>query len=117
MDKIVKKPWGNYQIIEKAQNYIVKKISVIPNSKLSLQSHEFRSEHWIVAQGIAHITLWDKNLILKENEHVFIPNKIKHRLSNNNHLDLIIIEVWYGKILQEDDITRYEDIYNRIWFW
>ena len=113
MNSIVQKPWGSYQIIEKGENYLVKKIFVKTGGKLSLQSHEHRSEHWIVVSGIGDVIVEKTSKSLKSNESVFISKKEKHRLENNNIEDLIIIEVQYGSILREDDIVRYEDIYNR----
>ena len=113
MTSIVLKPWGSYQVIEEGEKYIVKKIIVKPECKLSLQSHKHRSEHWVVAQGSATVTVGNTVKNLKLNESVFIPKQQKHRLVNNKKEDLIIIEVQYGSILQEDDIIRYADIYNR----
>ena len=110
MKTIVNKPWGSYQIIDEGNNYLVKNILVKPHSKLSLQSHKHRSEHWVVVQGTAEVTVNDKISILEPNKNIFIPSEAKHRLANNNKNDLIVIEVWYGKILDEEDITRYEDI-------
>ena len=113
MNSIVQKPWGSYQILEKGKNYLVKNILVKPEGKLSLQSHKHRSEHWIVVQGIATVTVREKIQTLKVNESVFIHQEIKHRLENNVKENLIIIEIQYGNILLENDIIRYEDIYNR----
>ena len=114
MKSIVNKPWGSYQIIDQGKNFLVKNIVVKPNSKLSLQSHEHRSEHWIIVEGRAEVTVNNKITILETNQSTYIPSKTKHRLANNYNKNLIIIEVWYGEKLDEDDITRYEDIYNRI---
>ena len=113
MNSIVQKPWGFYKVIEESANYLVKIIVVKPQEKLSLQSHKYRSEHWIVVQGIATVTIdkFIKKLI--SNESIYIPKKAKHRLENNNKNDLKIIEVQYGTDLREDDIIRYEDIYDR----
>ena len=113
MKSIVSKPWGTYQVLEEGIKYLVKRIIVNPGGKLSLQNHSHRSEHWIVVHGIAEVTINDKIKVLKTNENVFIPLKAKHRLSNKEKLPLIVIEVWYGDILDENDIVRYEDIYNR----
>ena len=110
MKTIVNKPWGSYQIIDEGNNYLVKNILVKPYSKLSLQSHKHRSEHWVVVQGTAEVTINDKISILEPNKNIFIPLGAKHRLANNYNKDLIVIEVWFGKILDEEDITRYEDI-------
>ena len=109
MKTIVNKPWGSYQIIDEGNNYLVKKIWVKPHSKLSLQSHKHRSEHWVVVQGTAEVTINDKISVLELNKNIFIPLEAKHRLANNYNKDLIVIEVWYGEILEEEDITRYDD--------
>ena len=113
MNSIIQKPWGCYQILEKNKNYLVKNIIVKPDGILSLQSHKYRSEHWIVVKGTATVTIEKKINKLKSNENIFIPKLAKHRLANHEKEDLIIIEVQYGNILKEDDIIRYEDIYNR----
>ena len=113
MKSIVSKPWGSYQIIENGKKFTVKKIIVKSQGKLSLQSHDYRSEHWIVVQGKAEVTINDEVTILEENQRAFIPQKAKHRLANNEDKDLILIEVWFGDNLDEEDIIRYEDIYNR----
>jgi len=114
MKSIVKKPWGSYQVLEEGVKFQLKKIIVKPGGKLSLQNHQHRSEHWIIASGEAEVTVNDKTKNLKENEAIFIPVKAKHRLANNSSEILIIIEMWYGKILDENDIERFEDIYDRI---
>ena len=114
MNSIVNKPWGSYEIIQSGKSFLLKKITVKPGGVLSLQSHEHRSEHWIVAQGNVEVIIDDKIMNLKENENVFIPKKAVHRMSNKHSEDLIIIEMWYGNILDENDIKRYEDIYKRI---
>ncbi|PPR47031.1 MAG: Alginate biosynthesis protein AlgA [Alphaproteobacteria bacterium MarineAlpha5_Bin9] len=114
MNKEVQKPWGSYRIINIGKNHLVKEIIVKSGQKLSLQSHNHRSEHWIVVQGVAKVTAIEKEILLRENENIFIPKKSKHRLENNNNEDLIIIEIQYGSDLREDDIIRYDDIYDRI---
>ena len=113
MNTIVNKPWGTYQVLDQGKNYLTKKIYVKPNGKLSLQSHQHRSEVWIVAEGIAEVTIDKKIVNLKPNQSIFIEKNTKHRLTNNQNNNLIIIEIWYGEILKEDDIIRYDDIYNR----
>ena len=114
MKTSVTKPWGSYQIIDQGKNFLVKNILVKSNCKLSLQSHEYRSEHWVVVKGKAEVTINENATILKPNENIYIPAKSKHRLANNFEEDLVIIEVWYGEILDENDIVRYDDIYGRI---
>ena len=86
----------------------------MPGKKLSLQSHNKRSEHWVVIAGTATVTKNDKEFILKKNESTFIPVKTKHRLSNKSRIPLIIIEVQTGQYFGEDDIKRFDDIYGRI---
>ena len=114
MNSIIQKPWGTYQILEKQKNYLIKIIIVQPGEKLSLQSHEHRSEHWTIVEGVANITINDSKKILNSNESIFIPVKAKHRIENNQNNVLKIIEIQYGSNLSEDDIIRYEDIYNRV---
>ncbi|MDC0226534.1 phosphomannose isomerase type II C-terminal cupin domain [Alphaproteobacteria bacterium] len=113
MKSIVLKPWGSYEVLEKGSKYSVKRILVKSGGILSLQSHLHRSEHWIIVQGIAEVTLDENIKILKTNENIFIPMNSKHRLANKQKEDLIVIEVWYGQNLDEKDIVRYDDIYNR----
>lgn len=114
MKSIVNKPWGSYQIIDQGENFVVKNIVVKPYCKLSLQSHKHRSEHWVIVEGRAEVTINDKITTLEPNQSTYIPSETKHRLANNHDKNLILIEVWYGEILDEEDITRYEDIYNRV---
>ena len=113
MNSTVQKPWGYFEILKSGKNFLVKKIFVKPGGMLSLQSHEHRSEHWIVAEGEVEVTLDDKTINLVENENIFIPKGAIHRIANKGNNDLIIIEMWYGEILDENDIKRYEDRYNR----
>ena len=113
MKSIVLKPWGSYQVLESESKYSIKRIIVNPGGVLSLQSHLYRSEHWIVVHGIAEVTIDDNIKILKTNESIFIPTKSKHRLANKKNEDLIVIEIWFGDKLDEEDIIRYEDIYGR----
>ena len=113
MKSIVNKPWGSYQIIDQGENFVVKNIVVKPYCKLSLQSHNHRSEHWIIVEGRAEVTVKDNITTLETNQSTYIPSKTKHRLANNFSDNLVVIEVWYGDNLDEEDIIRYEDIYNR----
>ena len=113
MKSIVNKPWGSFEIIDEGEKYTVKKIIVYPGGKLSLQSHEHRSEHWLIASGVAEIIIGEKIYNLKENDNIFIPRGSKHRLANLGSENLIVIEMWFGDKLDENDIKRFEDIYNR----
>ena len=114
MNSITEKPWGSFEILKSGNKFLVKKIFVKPGGVLSLQSHEHRSEHWIVAEGEAEVTIDKKVINLKENENIFIPKGAIHRMANRKDHDLVIIEMWYGDNLDEKDIKRYEDIYERI---
>ena len=114
MNSLVKKPWGSYLVLEQGKNYLVKNISVNAGGKLSLQSHQYRSEHWVIVEGIATVTINETIKKVELYDSVFIPKQTKHRLENNEKENLVVIEVQYGNVLREDDIIRYEDIYNRI---
>ena len=108
------RPWGYYETLNKEQNFKVKKILVKPGQSLSLQMHEFRSEHWVVIKGIATIQKEGDIFDLETGKSTFIPIKTKHRLSNNsNDTDLEIIEVQMGQKVEEEDIIRFEDVYGR----
>ncbi|HLD29574.1 MAG TPA: mannose-1-phosphate guanylyltransferase/mannose-6-phosphate isomerase, partial [bacterium] len=107
------RPWGSYTILEEGDRYKIKRIVVAPGEKLSLQLHRKRSEHWVVVKGEAAVTLEKRSIILKENESIFVPLGKKHRLENRKKSSLEIIEVQAGKYLEEDDIVRFDDIYER----
>jgi mannose-1-phosphate guanylyltransferase/mannose-6-phosphate isomerase len=91
----------------------VKRIMVKPGGVLSLQSHHHRSEHWIVVAGTAEVTIGEETKLVTENEGVYIPLGTIHRMANPGQLPMYLIEVQTGAYLGEDDIVRYEDIYNR----
>jgi len=107
------RPWGSYDSIEKGQRYQVKRITVKPGEKTSLQMHHHRAEHWIVVAGTAQITIDDKSLLVSENESIYIPVGKRHALENPGKIPLELIEVQSGSYLGEDDIVRYEDRYGR----
>ena len=107
------RPWGNYFSIAEDKRWQVKKITVKPNSSLSLQMHHHRAEHWIVVKGTALVEIEENKKLLSENESVYIPLGCKHRLTNPGKLDLILIEVQSGSYLGEDDIFRFKDDYGR----
>lgn len=113
MKSTIYKPWGSFEIINEGKKFTIKKIIVNPGSQLSLQSHEHRSEHWLIAEGDAEVVINEETFHLHENQHIFIPQGSKHRLANRGNLNLIIFEMWFGNNLDENDIKRYEDIYNR----
>jgi mannose-1-phosphate guanylyltransferase/mannose-6-phosphate isomerase len=107
------RPWGYYQDVDLAARYRVKRIVVKPGSKLSLQKHFHRSEHWVVAKGTAEVTLHKDTRIVHENESIYIPIGSVHRLANPGKIPLELIEVQVGSYLGEDDITRIDDVYGR----
>lgn len=109
----VYRPWGWYDSIDEAERFKVKRISVNPKAKLSLQKHHHRAEHWIVVKGTAEVTCGDKTMLLTENQSTYIPLGQIHRLKNPGNISLEIIEVQSGAYLEEDDIVRLEDIYGR----
>jgi mannose-1-phosphate guanylyltransferase / mannose-6-phosphate isomerase len=108
------RPWGWYETLALADRFQVKQIVVPPGKKLSLQSHVHRSEHWIVVKGTARVTVDDEVTLVSENQSVYIPLGAVHRMENPGKVDLHLIEVQTGAYLGEDDIIRYEDIYNRV---
>lgn len=107
------KPWGFYEILIDANGYKLKRITVKPNQRLSLQYHKMRSEHWIIAKGDALVLINQDEIIKSVNDHIFIPVNSNHRIKNIGNDDLIFIEVSFGKYLGEDDIVRIDDDYSR----
>ncbi len=108
------RPWGEFHVLEEDRGYKIKKIIVKPQKKLSLQKHKLRSEHWVVVQGTALVTVGEDKRKIKVNESTFIPIGEVHRLENlSDTRDLIIIEVQVGKYTGEDDIIRLEDDFKR----
>jgi len=110
----VYRPWGKYDSIDIGDQYQVKRITVKPGAKLSVQMHHHRAEHWVVVSGTAKVTNGDKTLMLSENESTYIPVGVIHALENPGTALLEIIEVQSGSYLGEDDIVRFEDIYGRV---
>lgn len=108
------RPWGWFEIVATQGRFQVKRISVNSNASLSLQSHHHRSEHWIVVEGTARVTVNDKVQLVAEGGSVYIPLGAKHRLENPGKVPMLLIEVQTGTYLGEDDIIRYEDKYNRL---
>ncbi len=111
--KRVYRPWGYYQGVDQGSRYQVKRISVKPGGRLSLQKHHHRAEHWVVVKGTAEVTRNDEIILLHENESVYLPIGSVHRLANPGKIELELIEVQTGSYLGEDDIVRIEDVYNR----
>ena len=109
----VYRPWGKYDLIDFGERYQVKRITVKPGAKLSVQMHNHRAEHWVVVSGTARVTNGDKVFLLGENESTYIPVGVIHALENPGKIELELIEVQSGSYLGEDDIVRFEDIYGR----
>lgn len=112
--KEVYRPWGKFNSIDVGEGYQVKRITVNPKAKLSLQMHHHRSEHWVVVSGTATVTRGEDKFILNKNESTYIPIGTIHSLENNGKEVLELIEIQSGSYLGEDDIVRFEDIYGRV---
>ncbi|MDX1697396.1 MAG: mannose-1-phosphate guanylyltransferase/mannose-6-phosphate isomerase, partial [Thiohalobacterales bacterium] len=108
------RPWGSYEGIDEGHRYQVKRLMVKPGAAISLQMHHHRAEHWIVVKGTALVTCGDQVFYLHENESTYIPIGEKHRLENPGKTPLQIVEIQSGSYLGEDDIVRFEDIYDRV---
>jgi mannose-1-phosphate guanylyltransferase len=109
----VYRPWGKYDSIDNGERYQVKRITVKPGNKLSVQMHHHRAEHWIVVSGTARVGRDDEEIMLTENESVYLPVGCVHWLENPGKIPLELIEVQSGSYLGEDDIVRFEDLYGR----
>jgi len=109
----VHRPWGSFEGVDVGERFQVKRLTVNPGATLSLQMHHHRAEHWIVVSGTARVTCDDKTFLLTENQSTYIPIGTRHRLENPGAIPLEIIEVQSGTYLGEDDIVRFEDVYNR----
>ncbi len=107
------RPWGSFDSIDQGEKYQVKRITVAPGAKLSLQYHHHRAEHWVVVSGTGKVRIGEHTQILAENQSVYIPVGETHSLENPGSVPLELIEVQSGSYLGEDDIVRLEDIYGR----
>jgi mannose-6-phosphate isomerase len=107
------RPWGNFTVLDEGEGYKVKRIEVLPGKRLSYQKHARRAEHWFIAQGVAKITLDDREIILNAGEHIDIPVGAAHRIENPCGATVIFIEVQRGDYLGEDDIVRLQDDFGR----
>jgi len=110
----VYRPWGKYDSLDFGERDQVKRITVNPGAKLSIQMHHHRAEHWIVVSGTASVTNGDKTFLVTENESTYIPLGQIHALENPGVLPLELIEVQTGSYLGEDDIVRLDDKYGRV---
>ena len=110
---MVHRPWGTYATLKQEDGYQVKRISVAPGQKLSLQYHHKRAEHWVVTQGKAIVQVGDEEFETGPGDYRYIPMGEKHRLTNVGDGELVLVEVQIGAYLGEDDIVRLEDLYGR----
>ena len=110
----VYRPWGFYESLIHGDRFQVKRIVVTPGHKLSLQKHFHRAEHWVVVNGVAIVTRDDEQIMVRENESIYLPLGTVHRMENPGRIPLTLIEVQSGSYLGEDDIVRIEDTYGRV---
>ena len=108
------RPWGMYEVLAEGDGYKVKRLEVSPGQRLSLQMHDRRTEHWVIVEGTAVVTVGEQEYRLNANDHITIPVRTKHRVANPGTLTLVFVEVQCGPYLGEDDIVRFEDDYDRI---
>lgn len=113
LHRTVYRPWGTYTVLEEGPRFKIKRIVVKPGASLSLQMHHHRSEHWIVVNGMAHVTNGETEHFVRPNESTYIPAGNRHRVKNPGVVDLVMIEVQSGDYLGEDDIVRFQDVYGR----
>ena len=111
--KRVHRPWGSYTELEADERYKIKRLSVPPGKRLSLQMHHHRSEHWVVVKGTAGVSIGGESSLVRQGESTFVPAGVQHRLENPGVIPLEMIEVQIGEYVGEDDIVRFEDDYGR----
>jgi len=109
-----RRPWGDFLVLSDAADHKVKRITVLPGMRLSLQRHQRRAEHWFVVGGEGIVTLDDREIHLAKGQAIDIPRLVKHRIANPGRSPLVFIEVQMGDYFGEDDIERFEDDYGRI---
>ena len=113
--EIYNRPWGYFKTVLLSDFAQAKILCVYPKGKLSLQEHKFREEHWVIIKGNGRMTIGDSQKLLNEGDYIYIPKGCKHTIENiSDNNNLYISEVQLGTYFGEDDIIRYEDIYNRI---
>lgn len=108
-----KRPWGVFTVLQSGDGFKVKLVEIDPKKRLSLQRHRRRAEHWVVVSGTAKVKIGNKVMIVPTNSSVYVPKGIKHRIENPTHLPLKIIEIQTGDYLEEDDIERFDDDFQR----
>ena len=116
---LVSKPWGSYTVLVLEDDYAVKQLRISPQQQFSLQKHEHRTEEWTVLEGLGLMTLEEERghastFVLTEKSRAIVPKGFIHRLKNiSKNKDLLVLEIWWGNKLSEDDIIRYDDEYGR----
>lgn len=108
------RPWGRWLVVDVGPGFVVKRITVRPGQRLSLQRHRHREEHWIVVAGTAQVVLGEESFVLEAGGTARIPVGATHRIANPGMVDVVFIEVQRGALLTEDDIERLDDAYGRI---
>ena len=109
----INRPWGSFETVDAGERFQVKRLTITPGEALSLQMHHHRAEHWVVVKGTAKVTRDDEVFLLTENQSTYVPAGVNHRLENPGTLPLEVVEVQTGSYLEEDDIVRFEDRYDR----
>lgn len=107
------RPWGSWHVVEEGDGYKVKRIVVKPHHRLSYQTHDHRSEHWVVVRGTATCVIEDETVVVEAGQSVDVGVKHAHRITNEHEEELVIIEIQRGSYLGEDDIVRLQDDYGR----
>lgn len=107
------RPWGRWVVLDKAPQLVVKKLTVEPGKRISLQRHRFRTERWLVTQGEVAVQKGEECLTLRAGEGIMIPQNCPHRLSNESAEPVCVLEIQFGDLLSEDDIERLEDDFGR----
>jgi mannose-6-phosphate isomerase len=108
------RPWGTWEVVAIGGGHVVKRITVVPGARLSLQRHRHREEHWVMVTGSAHVTIDDRTFPCVTGEHVHVPCGAVHRIANPGAEPLVFIEVQQGALLDENDIERLEDDFGRV---
>ena len=109
----VYRPWGSYEVVSSGEGFKVKRMTVNPGQRLSLQMHHHRAEHWVVVRGRARVTRGEETFVIADNQSTYIPRRVRHRLENPGTTPLEVVEVQSGAYVGEDDIVRFEDAYGR----
>ena len=107
------RPWGSWEVVATGDGHVVKRITVIPGARLSLQRHRHRAEHWVMVAGEAEVTVGEQTFRCACGEHVHVPCGAVHRIANRSREPLVFIEVQQGAVLDENDIERIEDDFGR----